>query len=187
MEDLAKGLGISKKTIYQYFENKDDLVMQWAMQNLQGLECQWAACAVDGKNAIDEVFIFLNKHIDVMIKMNPLIVHDLIKYHSGCVGCLRDYRTNTERERFQALIKRGIGEGLFREDLDWQVLNRFQFLMKDQCLNHDNFPPSEFNAFKVIKEVMLNFLTGLSTLKGHELIDQYRNQLRSDTSIDIAC
>jgi len=187
MEDLAKALGISKKTIYQYFENKDDLVMQWAVLSMNGLEYQWADCASNAKNAIHEVFIFLNKHIDAMIKMNPLIIHDLIKYHPVCVGFLREHRTNTERERFQALIARGIDEGLFRKDLDWEVLIRFQLLVKDQCLNQDNFPPAEFNVFKVIKEVTLNFLTGLTTLKGHELIDFYREQPGSEFLTSIAC
>lgn len=174
MEELAKELGISKKTIYLNFENKDDLVMQWAMINLKVLEVQWEECTASSKNAIDEVFIFLSKHMDVMIKMNPLIIHDLVKYHPDAISFLRGYRARTERERVQALIKRGMNEGLFRPDLDWEMLSRYQLLMKDQCMNQENFPPAEFNVFKVIKEVTINFLTGMSTLKGYELIEQYR-------------
>lgn len=187
MEDLAKGLGISKKTIYQHFENKDDLVMQWSMDNLKGLVCQWEECALAGKNAIDEVFLFLSKHLDMMIKMNSLVLHDLVKYHPACVEVLREYRANTERERFKILIARGVAEGLFREDLDWQVLSRLQLLTKDVCMSQENFPANEFNIFKVIKEVTINFLTGLSTLKGHAVIDEYRNMMNQEQYSGIAC
>lgn len=175
MEDLARNLGISKKTIYQHFENKDDLVMQWAVNGLRGLEGQWEECSMHAENAIDLVFKFLNSHIDVMIKMNPLIIHDLKKYHPASVSFLKEYKKHTERERVQGLIKQGMREGLFRADINWDVLARFQLLMKDQCMNQENFPASEFNVFEVVKEVTINFITGLTTLEGHKLIDQYRH------------
>ncbi len=175
MEDLAKNLGISKKTIYQHFENKDDLVLQWAVNGLKGLECQWEECSVGAENAIDLVFKFLNSHIEMMVKMNPLIIHDLKKYHPSSVSFLKEYKKHTERERVQELIKQGIREGLYRADLNWDVLARFQLLMKDQCMNQENFPASEFNVFAVVKEVTINFITGLTTLEGHKLVEHYRN------------
>ena len=174
MDDLSRNLGISKKTIYQFFENKDDLVMQWSINNLNDLKCQWETCSENAENAIDEVFIFLNKHMGTMIKMNPSVIHDLIKYHPACVNFLKEHRMKDEKIRAFDIIKRGINEGLFRSDLDCEIMSRYQTLMKDMCFNQESFPPAQFNVFYVMKELVINFLVGLSTLEGHKLIDKYR-------------
>ena len=54
-------------------------------------------------------------------------------------------------------------------------------------MSQENFPANEFNIFKVIKEVTINFLTGLSTLKGHAMIDEYRNMMNQEQYSGIVC
>jgi len=173
MDELSRNLGISKKTFYQSFASKDELVKEWVQRNLERIDEEISASMLSALNAVEEVFIYIHKHKEQMLKLNPLIFHELVKYHPGSLALAKDHRCNEEKNWVVNLIKRGIREGLFRSDLDFEILGRYQIHMKDICMSPEVFPPSEFHVFRLMDEVMLNFLVGLTTVEGHRVVNEF--------------
>ena len=174
MDDIAKHLAISKKTIYLYFPDKNKLVETLMETTLKHNETQFIKVNQEAENVIVEVF-GLMKHIDAMFsKINPNLFYDLQKYHPLAWKIFRDFKEDCMAKMVEESIKRGIKEGLVRTDVNAKILSRLRIEEVEMGLNPVAFPPDKFNMTEVQVALLDHFLLGICTLKGHKLFNKYK-------------
>lgn len=174
MDDIAKQLGMSKKTIYQHFKDKNELV-HVLVQDL----CQRDMRCLDlnaekASNAIEQVFLIVTHLQEMLSKMNPMIFYDLQKYHPETWALMKTFRYSYMRDSLLMNLKWGIEEGYFRAELNVELIATLRIEQVDMIFNQIVFPPGKYMLTDVLTEITEHFLYGLCTLKGHKLINKYK-------------
>jgi AcrR family transcriptional regulator len=174
MDDIALQLAMSKKTLYKWFENKDEIVQAVIKAHLQTNECGCEEMSKTAANAVDELLRIMALNKKLFSELHPSIFFDLQKYHPGAWSLFNAHKTNFILTKVKANIRRGMEEGLFRSDLDVDVMSRLRLAQIELVFNPDIFPPDQFNIGEVQMECLEHFILGIATLKGHKLINQYK-------------
>jgi AcrR family transcriptional regulator len=176
MDDIAKQLGVSKKTIYQHFPDKDELVIEMTKLNISRHFNEVEKCCGPASiNAIAELFAVNNSVGEMIRSFNPIMFYDLQKYHPKAWLAFREFRNQYVYEKIVDNMKRGIEEGFYRTDFDIEILAKMRLEQVDMTFNYDVFPPTEFQFPKVMEELTFHFLYGMVNEKGFELITHYKN------------
>jgi TetR/AcrR family transcriptional regulator, cholesterol catabolism regulator len=174
MDDIAKHLAVSKKTIYQFFEDKNELVETLMSAKLKEDECEFRQIQDESENMIVEVLNMM-KHMGAMFsKTNPTIFYDLQKYHPNAWKQFQDFKCDCMAKMIEASIERGIREGLVRQDINGKVLSRLRIEEVEMGFNSSIFPPDKFKILDVQLAMLDHFLHGICTLKGHRMINKYK-------------
>jgi AcrR family transcriptional regulator len=170
MDTLANHLGISKRTIYEVFSDKKDLligVMQWMAAKQRTLVKR---ILDDSDNAVIAIFRLLESSRDHFQDISPVFQADLKKYYhlleeQTKKGEIPDYRNNVH------VIERGIKEKLFRRDINPDIVNRCLYSLGRSSMDYELYPFEEFTRQDVIKNIFINYLKGISTKEGIDLIN----------------
>jgi TetR/AcrR family transcriptional regulator, cholesterol catabolism regulator len=172
MDSLANQFGISKRTIYEVFSDKDDLLMA-VLGRMARQQKELAKRILDeSENSIVAIFRMLEINRDSFQFMSPAFQSDLKKYHHDVLMKnldnieLPDYKSN-----FQ-VIEKGIEEGLFRKDINPDLVNRCLYNLGRSIMDNDLYPYEMHSRHEVIKNIFFNYLRGISTDRGLDLINQ---------------
>lgn len=166
MDDIAREQGISKKTLYQYYANKGDLVKKMLDFSYSEFENHIAAIEDLKLNAIDDL-LELSKIIDDHLKtINPSFSFDLQKYYPDL------FRENIEKKRafafryIQNNLEKGIREGMYRNDLDLQTISKL-YIQKLEDLHDPSYHGTDRMTFNEVFKVMFeSHIRGISNEKG---------------------
>lgn len=170
MDDLARELGVSKKTFYKYFDDKTALVNEiigFKIQLDQSL-CQGAAC--DCENAIAELFQVSRLVIEHIGNINPSVFYDLKKFYPEASDMLDKHKWNFVLNMIKANISRGIAEGIYRENLDVEVISRLYVASSDIIISGQIFQWPEFKFDRLFTEFFRFQVRGLANDKGIEYL-----------------
>ena len=170
MDSIATHLGISKRTIYEIFSDKDELlrgVLCWMAEQQKEL---LKRILQESENSIVAIFKLLEINRDHFQSMSPAFLADLRKYYFDAMktskDCeLPDYKNN------QQIIEKGIKEGLFRNDINPDLANRCLYNLGKSIMDNELYPFDQFSRRDVVHNVFINYLRGISTGKGLELIN----------------
>lgn len=176
MDDIAGALGISKKTIYQHFSDKDELVLDVISNSL---EHKQACCLKDSqlaKDAIHEVFLAIQQMQEMMESMNPVVIHDLERFHPKAFSAFLKHKHEFIYSNLVANLKRGIEEELYRPEIDIEILVRARLEIMMLAFNQDVFPKNKFRLIDVEMQLTDHFLYGIATPKGVKLIQRYKQE-----------
>ena len=176
MDDIAAQLGMSKKTLYQYYSDKDELVNEVFDNVLTTNKSQCIECSKLGENAIHEVFVSFDMTEELLKTMNPSVLFDMQKYHPSAYRKFEEFRNNFLYKLIRANLERGIKEELYRSEIDTDVLTRYRLHSILLSFNPDVFPSSKSNLVYIEQQLLEVFLYGLATAKGEKLIQKYKNQ-----------
>ena len=176
MDDIAKALGISKKTLYQSYSDKDLLIQDTVDLTISNHYTGIQSCkGIAAENAIHEQFAINELLGKMMHGINPIMFYDLQKYYPSIWNKFSEFRNTKVLAEIQDNISRGIEEGLYRNDFDVLVQSKMRLAEIDSCFKYDVFPPSNFSIVQVMKQSTEMFMYGMVTLKGYKLINQYKN------------
>ncbi len=180
MDDIAKELAISKKTIYQFFSDKNELVETLMKFKLAQDECEFKQIQKESENMIVEVLNMM-KHMEAIFsKTNPNIFYDLQKYHPNAWKHFKSFKEDCMAKMVESSIERGIKEGLVRSDVNAKVLSRLRIEQVEMGLRADLFPPDKFKMVDVQLAMLDHFLHGICTLKGHKMINKYKQLIEEE-------
>ena len=177
MDDVARQSSMSKKTIYQYFENKDSLVLAVAVAHFEREKEEFLGLEDEAVDAVHELILVsqcLRKHV---FKMNPSLLFDMQKYHGSSWDAYLSFKHNTIRGHIARNIERGIQEGLFRSELDAEILSIFRVEQVQMVFNPAIFPSDKYDFREVQLQILDHFINGLLTDQGRKL---YRNHLENE-------
>ncbi len=176
MDDIAAQLGISKKTLYQYYSDKDELVNAVFGRIMEENKTQCMEFSKKGVDAIAEIFLSFDM-VEVMLsEMNPSLLFDMQKYHPTAFKKFDEYKNNFLYKMIKDNLKSGIQEGLYREDMDIDILTRFRLYSIMMSFNAEVFPNNRNNLVYIEQQLLEHFLYGLATPKGYRMIQKYKNQ-----------
>ena len=174
MDDIAKHLVMSKKTIYTYFKDKNEVVETLLKTSLQKDEKEMDEIAKTAKNVVEEVFAQM-KHISHMFgKVNQNIFYDLQKYHPNAWKEFMKFKVNCMEKMVEGAINRGKKEGLVREDVNPKILAILRIEQIEMGMNPAIFPPDKFKLVDVQLAMLDHFLHGICTIKGHKLVNKHK-------------
>ena len=182
MDDIANGLGISKKTIYQFYSDKDELVKA-VVEDM--IDQSRNLCTRDislSDNAVHEMFLAMQMIGEIFKSMNPSLLFDLHKYHQTSYQIFQKYRSEFLFNTVKENLLRGIKEDIYRSDLKVDFLARFRlesilipFSPEFQLL-------SKFTLTEMQQELLEFYLYGLVNSKGYKLIAKYKLELEKTTT-----
>lgn len=177
MDDMARNLGISKKTLYQHVSDKNDLVTK---------VLQWDCCVDQesiheivsrGLNAIDENVEIGKFIVERLRSIHPSIHFDLEKYHSEA---WKESRRETQKlivELVSQNLKKGIEQGLYRHDLNIPVIAKVYMSRFDIVFDPEIFPPQEYDFAEVYLEMLRYHIRGIASEQGTKyLIDKLNKE-----------
>ena len=173
MDDLAKHLSISKKTLYQYYTDKDELVTKITDDTIRRIDRDMEMIRTESDNALDECVRILQYMRGLIASFQPTFLYDLQKYYPKGYKTFADYRERNMKNSILFNIRRGIKEGLYRKDVNPEIVARLRLLQIEGCMNPVMFPPSMFNMVDVAHQSLSLFLHGLVTEKGYKMLEQY--------------
>jgi len=175
MDDIASHLGMSKKTIYQFFKDKNELVFALVKKKLKDDEDQMAAIISQSGNVIEEMINMMKCSEDIFSRINPIVIHDLQKYHPDAWKQFQDFKSGVLVHTLEQLLDKGIKQGYIRPDIDVKILARMRVAQVEMGFNASLFPVAEFSIWKVQYQMLEHFNYGICTLKGYKLLNQYKN------------
>ena len=176
MDEIANQLGISKKTIYQSFVDKDELVLEVfnAYMNESKSICLQDRQIAD--NAVHEIFLAMDMTDNMLKALNASILFDLEKYHPNTFSKFRAYKNDFLYNIISENLKRGIQEEVYRPDLNVDVITRMRLGTTMLSMNMEFFPPGKYKLVEVEQEILMHYLYGIATTKGIRLIQKYNSQ-----------
>jgi AcrR family transcriptional regulator len=175
MDMLAESLGMSKRTIYEVFKDKDELlkgVLKWMSMKQREL---MATIFSESDNVIHAIFKLLGLMTDHFQKMSPAFQMDMKRFHRDIIENQGEKNDFPYFSNNSEILIRGIKEGVFRDDIDIEITNRCMLEVARMSNDKDVFPPDDFLNKDVIRNFYINYLRGISTRKGLELINFYEN------------
>ena len=175
MDDIAKHLGMSKKTIYQFFKDKNELVVALVKKKLQDDEDQMCDIIKQSGNVIEKMINMMKCSEEIFSRINPIVIHDLQKYHSEAWKQFQDFKSGVLMRTLEDLLTEGIKQGYIRPDIDVKIIARMRVTQVELGFNTSIFPVAEFNTWKVQQQFMEHFNYGICTLKGYKLLNEYKN------------
>lgn len=177
MDDIAKHLGMSKKTIYQHFSDKNELVNILIRKKLSSQECAMKDGHTKAETAVHEIFFAIEDIHQLLTSMNPKLFYDLQKYHPSAWLYFKNFKEKNLKETIYNNLKRGIDEGYYRQELNIDILTQMRLEQINLIFNHhDNYTNNKYNIAQVMIAITEHFLYGVCNFKGLQLINEYKTQ-----------
>ena len=183
MDDIARHLSVSKKTLYQHFTDKEDIVVLACKAHLGRHASEFEAIRQNSRNAVEELANISLCLKRTMQDMNPSLLFDLQKYHPKAWSEWMDHKNKHIRSSVVRNLKQGIEEGYFRPEIDPEVAASVRLELLQLAFNEEIFPREQFRLPDVQMQIFDHFVYGLVTDKGRKLYQKYKevNQQQPST------
>ena len=180
MDDVARQLAMSKKTLYHHFSDKNEMVMKCFQHDLDNKECIFKTASDKATDAVGELMLLM-KHMEHMYAtINPNLFYDIQKHHPSVWKLFREFKEKKIMASIESNLQKGVEQGLYRKDMNIRIVARLRLEEVEMGFNPDMFPPDKFNFAKVQMELFNHFMHGITTLKGHKLINKYKQITEED-------
>jgi len=173
MDDLAKGLPVSKKTIYEHFPDKSSLIRAVVERFIENNKSILFHCSKASSNAVEEVLMQVEDSFTKLVEINYSFFYELERSFPDAWQLLVKYRDQTLLPLIISNLRRGIGEGMFRKDLTLQFTAEIRLLQMSTAINPGNFTEQKYSVHQLMREFTVFYLHGITTTKGKQLIDHY--------------
>jgi len=176
MDDIAAQLGMSKKTLYQYYTDKEELVDAVLSEVLEKNRNECFVDRQNAENALHEIFLAFDMVQEMFTNMNPSIVFDLEKYHPAVYKKLQHHKKVFMYQMIRQNLERGIKEELYRPEINVDILTRFRIESMMLAFDSEIFPNNRTYLVPIQEEILEHFLYGIASIKGQKLIQKYKLQ-----------
>lgn len=173
MDQIAGHLGISKRTLYENFRDKNEILKK-GVDHFRKMKQAEAKEIMNRSDNVIESLYFIGKHGEEMRKsVNPLFFEDIRRCYPEIHSSIEDRNRSKEYSIMLTIIKKGIDEGVFKKGLNPEIVNEFWHEIMNIFMNEEIFPRNQYNQEDLLKNMIMPYLIGISTSKGQALINQY--------------
>jgi len=173
MDDIARQVGISKKTIYQDFQDKKDLVNS-AFKRMLDQDHEHLESILDGEDGVIENLVYTSKAMrERLTNMNPMVILEIQKYFPQTWTIFQDFKENVIRKDIVNVLEKGKKLGYFRPEIDSDILSRVRVNQINSVFESREFMKGDKNIAEIQLEMLDHFLHGIFTEKGRKA---YKNQ-----------
>lgn len=175
MDEIAKTMGISKKTIYVQVKDKSELVLETIKRYVNNEKTITTQIRNKTQNPIEEMVLLMN-HILLQTKeLNPLVLLDIEKYYPASWKIYKHYRNHYIFDFIHTNVKEGIAKNYYRDDLKSDVVTKFYIGALNMIIDQGLFPTSRYTFVSVLKEYTQYHLRAIVTSKGLKELLHYQN------------
>jgi AcrR family transcriptional regulator len=172
MDDIARELGMSKKTIYTVAKNKEELVYK-VLQNHFGREKQFCCKLTQNtKHAIEEMLLLTRHFMEQFSDTNQAVIFDLKKYYPKAFRLVDEYRNTFVLQNILTNIKKGMKQGLYRKDFNPELIARFYTAKFELIFSSGTFPLKTFSLSDISRESLIYHIRGIASEKGLKYLEE---------------
>ena len=171
MDKIVKELHTSKRTIYNHFPDKVELLRACLTEYNAKVKKENEAIIQSADNAIEAMGYLHQRIVQRSYQVNPNFFKDVIFYYPGLLR--ESYRKtgNYAHQELVLLAEWGIRDGLFHKDMDVEVVGITVLSLTKLLKNTKKFPVSKFSIERLTFGILVPYLRGLCTAKGIELLE----------------
>lgn len=174
MDDLANYLGISKKTIYVHFKDKNELIINCIKAKMVTKKVTDDEIINDAPNCLVALIKFVENNIAAVNSQNPSYYQDLEKYYPGIWDSKIQEFTTYQFNRILDLLNKGVEKNVFRKNIDAEVVaTNIQNIFKSVC-SPIVYPKKKFCLNSVFANTLVNYVGGIVSAKGLVYLETYR-------------
>lgn len=182
MDDVARELGISKKTLYQYVNDKNELVQKFVEMELNEKSKNFSKMNNPELNAIEEVFE-VHKSVQQMLKdYNPSTEYDLRKYYPELYAQIIKVRRERIYNNILSNLMKGKSEGLYRQELNTELIAKLQLSRVEAAFDDKIFTQDELLSPKLFLEMFIYHIRGIANQKGLVVLEQKLKELENNNN-----
>lgn len=174
MDDISKSLGMSKKTLYQHYANKESLVMGVIEQQQKRDAEVFADIQSNSVNAIDEMVQIAEYFLTILRDLGPSFIYDMRKYYPSHWKNVKNFLNVFLKEEIKTNIERGIAEKYYRQNLDPDLVSTLYVASSWAIADDVIVSFKDFNPQELIKQHVMYHLYGLLSSYGHEHLKDYK-------------
>jgi AcrR family transcriptional regulator len=178
MDDVARQLSISKKTLYLYFKDKEDLLSRVVQCHITREDESITRILSKKLSAIEEMFEIMHWVIGILSNIHPSVQYDMEKYHPELAASMKVNRGRVVMGSMLSNLKKGQKEGTYRKNFDVEVITRIYISRIDSILDPNLFPFDQFKPVDVYKELFQYHIRGIASEKGMEQLEAILKQKR---------
>lgn len=180
MDEMARQLGISKKTLYQYVEDKNDLVKQCLLIHTKEQENEVCKMKEESGNAIEQLLKMSRFITKTLKQIHPSIFFDLSRYHPDVMKMMDNHKKTFVCGSIVDNLKLGIEQGMYRQNLNPEIIARFYATMTDDVLNINITEQPTHRPEAIYSELFRYHIRGIATKKG---IDYLKEIVKNDPEL----
>ena len=173
MDDIAKILGISKRTLYELYDNKELLLWECMQRYLEQKKENMKQMDAECMSVMDVILHIYRMKVEEWRNTNALFFSDIQKYPSVQALLRQDYEQN--RKNFIGFMERGMKEGFFRKDLNWEVVAVMFDAITDSIMVNRLY--EHYDVEQLFQNVLFVALRGVCTASGLQKLDEYFSAL----------
>lgn len=174
MDDIARHLSISKKTIYDYHKDKDALVLEVTLSEMNDQKCGIDNISNNSSDVIEEMLKMSEFMQQTVSRINPTLLFDMRKYHPIAWREFQAHKKTNIGNSIHESMQKGIEQGYFRKDINLNILVLLRLEQIEMMFNPEVYPHDKFNIVELSVNLFNHFLYGISTLKGHKKLNELK-------------
>lgn len=174
MDDIASALSISKRTLYELFGDKEQLLLDVFRFYRDYMNEDMQELASSANNVLEVILTFYERKLNELCEVNPLFFRDLRKY-PRVLEYMHDERRRSD-EKAVAYFQKGVEQGIFRDDINFQIINQTMAMQMDLLIYSDitvHYPLAE-----IYSEITILHMRGITTEKGNRMVDDFLRNIR---------
>ena len=170
MDDIANLLGISKRTLYEIYSNKEELLLECVRMHEEEYDRHMSEYGNSQKHSVIDIIIeFYKIQIEGVNGVSPIFFHDLHKYHN--VMAFFEKKRLLRNKNTKEFLMRGVAEGYFRSDIDFDIVLRIGQEAMDYAMRTEMY--KEYDMKHILHNIIFLFLRGLCTANGIARLDEF--------------
>lgn len=166
MDDLSTDMGISKKTLYQLISTKDQLVDEAIADFIKREEGMINHLNEHATDALDAMTQIANHVVEIFGQIRPILINDLQKYNKKTWSKIRQMQISFIKEQIKDNLKRGIAEGVYRQEIDPDIISSLYVEKAWSIINQTLFSFNNYDRDVLIKQHMLYHIYGILSQMG---------------------
>lgn len=171
MDALAEEMGISKRTIYERFKDKDALLLEVIRYYQQQTKENAHKLIDQSDNAIEALFRIIRMTVGQMSQLSPTFLHDFKKYHNKVFKAIAEREDIRDFSITSKLLETGIEQGVFRDNVHTGIVNHTLHTLFDLFGHNSRLIEAGFNRKDMFDDIIIPYLRGISTEKGQQLLE----------------
>lgn len=187
MDDIARDLGISKRTIYQHYSDKEAILALVIQEEIRTQKCEMEKLEKLAENPIEEAMYATVQMQETLADMNPTLLYDLKKYYPNAWELFQNYKQEYIIRNIRNNLVKGIEMGLYRSDIDVDVLSLLRVEQIVLAFDPTVYPAKRFNIMHVQTQFLMHFLRGILSEKGFEYYNTIKDKPATELNIHEKC
>ena len=169
MDDVARALGISKRTLYEIYDNKEQVLFEGIKKHREQRRKELEDVVRQSANVMDIILYIYRQKISVFQKINPIFYSDLARYPKILASLEREH--NDQHRQFLAFMKRGVSEGYFRSDVNYDIIGQLFDALGRYMMENELY--RSYSMEDLFRNMIFVSLRGFCTKKGVEKLDTF--------------